>query len=376
MEDTTDRLGPEDGHKSGSQTEDMAAERTVSEASGSARGPAALIALDWGTSSLRAYLMGADGLVLETRSRPWGIMHLPEGDFLSAFEAITEGWANPEGARLPAIAAGMLGSAQGWVNAPYCPCPATQRHLADNLVQIEEANLFVVPGVAIQNETANVIPNVMRGEETQIFGVLNRYHKLGANSLFVLPGTHSKWVRIEAGQIHSFDTYMTGELFSVLGEHSILGRPSRDSGQLAPIEEAKAAFMTGVATARTSTLGITPRLFSARARVLAGEISPEASLDYLSGLLIGEEIRCGLTSRAARNKGQQGSQPLVLIGAATLCQRYQMALAQFGAPKAVQIPDASQAGLWSLASEAGLVRTANPETKPAFDPSPRQKDLA
>ncbi len=303
---------------------------------------ARLIALDWGTSSLRAYLMGDEGKVLATNSKPWGIMHVPGGNFLAAFDEITAGWQTSDGKRLPAVAAGMIGSTQGWINAPYCPCPAGRQELADNLARIEDANLVIIPGINVVNGT----PNVMRGEETQIFGVLETHPHLNADTIFVMPGTHSKWVKIADDKVVSFDTYMTGEMFAILKDHSILGRPAKDSVRNASPEEAEAAFFKGVDVAREAENGPTPLLFSARARFLAGEISAEASLDYLSGLLIGEEIRCGLA---------KGAKNLTLIGNPDLCHRYQIALPRFGAPDALQVSDASQAGLWSIACQAGIV---------------------
>src|SRR5690242_68978 len=107
---------------------------------------AALIALDWGTTSLRAYLLAADGAVLDERAEPWGIMRVPDGDFAAPFAAVTNAWRERRPA-LPAVAAGMIGSAQGWVQAPYCPCPAGAERLAAALVLAGGGALHVVPGV-------------------------------------------------------------------------------------------------------------------------------------------------------------------------------------------------------------------------------------
>jgi 2-dehydro-3-deoxygalactonokinase len=309
---------------------------------------ARLIALDWGTSAMRAYLLGENGRVLETCAEPWGIMHVPGGDFAKAFCAMVGPWRE-RAPGLPAIASGMIGSRQGWREAPYCPTPARLSDLAKSLTEIgtPDGPLFVVPGVAHQGD----IPNVMRGEETEIFGALGRRPALAERSLLIHPGTHAKWVRIENGAIRDFATYMTGEVFAVLKEHSILGRPARDAAQSG--KDARTdwdAFERGATTVRDGACGLWPLLFSARSLVLFDRLSAEASLDYLSGLLIGEEMRCALRSPDAAADG-----PLALIGNAVLNARYARALSLFGAPEPEILEGSAVAGLWRIAVEAGLV---------------------
>lgn len=295
-----------------------------------------LIVLDWGTSSLRASLLDGDGKVLANRTEPWGIMRVPNGDFAAAFDAVTADW-RAQSPGLKAIAAGMIGSAQGWINVPYCATPAGAEELAAALTAVPDAALYIVPGVATFSEP----PNVMRGEETQIVGALERHPELASHSLVVLPGTHSKWVRVSSGKVCAFTTYMTGELFAVLREHSILGRfastadPSVDN----------AAFARGVLAAKGSVKGMAPLLFTARSLVLTDRLAAGASLEYLSGLLIGEELRCGL---------MDGTPPAVLIGDAALCQRYNTALHIFGIRGVSIIDHSAQTGLWSIACRAGL----------------------
>lgn len=186
----------------------------------------ALVGLDWGTTSLRAYLFDADGNVLAARASTAGIMNLPRpGGFDAAFEAVAAEWfdAFPE---LPAIAAGMVGSAQGWREAPYVDTPATAQALVAGIVEVETARgvvLRIVPGVIERGE----LPNVMRGEETQIVGALAGDAALGANgaaALVGLPGTHAKWAVVRGESIEAFHTFMTGELFAALRDHTILGR--------------------------------------------------------------------------------------------------------------------------------------------------------
>ena len=237
----------------------------------------------------------------------------------------------------------MIGSAQGWVEAPYLPCPASPGDLAGALVQAPGRELWIVPGVLRPGDR----PDVMRGEETQIAGALALRPDLAADARLVLPGTHSKWARVSAGRVASFTTYMTGELFAVLRDHSILGRTA-GSG---PGRDGDAAFLRGVDAARKAD-GIAPLLFSARALVLTGGIAPADALDYLSGLLISDELRSALA--------EPGGAPL-LIGEPALCARYARALARFGVDGAEAIPNAAVAGLWCIASAAGIVSPTKTE---------------
>lgn len=192
---------------------------------------AQLIALDWGTTSLRAYKLAAQGRVLDVRTLPSGIMHLPKAPrlingqlcndgFELAFDEACGDWLDAQPG-LPVIACGMVGSAQGWREAAYRETPANVASLGGALQTVGSlrgVEVHIVPGV-IQHAR---LPNVMRGEETQVLGAL-----LGVNTddlLIGLPGSHSKWVEVVDGCIVHFDTFMTGEIFAVLSAHSILGR--------------------------------------------------------------------------------------------------------------------------------------------------------
>ena len=309
-----------------------------------------LIGLDWGTSSLRAYLLAADApVVLDERAEAWGIMRLPGGDFAAAFAALTGPWRQ-RWPRLAAVAAGMVGSAHGWVEAPYQECPAGADELAAALVSVPGGALYVVPGVARWRGC----PDVMRGEETQVVGALALHPELAARAWLVLPGTHSKWVRVEDGRVADLTTFMTGELFAVLRDHSVLGRPpgsarSAPNDAVVPNGTAAAAdaFARGVAAARASRDGLAPLLFATRALTLAGRLRPDETLDYLSGLLIGDELRGALAGR--------GDAPLALVGDAALCARYDAALRLFGVTEARTIDGAAPVGLWHVARRAGLV---------------------
>jgi 2-dehydro-3-deoxygalactonokinase len=301
----------------------------------SSRSSGRLVALDWGSSSLRAYLLGEGGTILDRRAEPWGILELPERDFRGAFDRITADWSTVSKA-LPAIASGMIGSAQGWVEAPYVDLPAGPEQLARRLVSVPGTALRVVPGLAQRGGS----PDVMRGEETQIAGALAADPSL-ADALVVLPGTHSKWVRLAGGRIREFTTYMTGELFSVLRAHSILGRLAKAGADERGPDNA--AFARGVSAAQRSAGGLGSLLFSARASVLVGDLPAESSLEYLSGLLIGDELRAGLAA---------GGPPAALIGDPVLCARYVVALEQIGVAEVPIVADAAPLGLWAIAQYA------------------------
>lgn len=274
--------------------------------------------------------------MLETHRLPLGIMQVEGRDFADALERALGDWRR-RWPGLPALAAGMIGSAQGWVEAPYVECPAGLGELAAGLVPVPGAALSIIPGV-VQRGAA---PNVMRGEETQILGALAAH----GSGRFILPGTHSKWVEVEGGRIVRFETHMTGELFSVLRHHSILGRFVGEDDPPPAEEVARAAFARGVEAARDAPAGLSPLLFSARSLVLTGGLPREGSLDYLSGLLIGEELRAGL-------RGASGQ--LALVGDAALCERYRRALAILGVTDVESLGDTAAAGLWRIAGAAGM----------------------
>ncbi len=315
-----------------------------------------LIALDWGTSSLRAWLLDGQGRVLDSRHEPWGILHTPDNDFARAYRAVVGEWraAHPE---LPALACGMIGSRGGWQEVPYVDAPADAGAIAAGLVEIDTGidRLALVPGV-MQHQRAETgtLPNVMRGEETQLLGVMARYPALAQKALLIMPGTHSKWALIEREHLTTFTTHMTGELYAVLREHSILGRPAAECQEDATDAASQQAFDEGLKNALDAgSAGLSGQLFSVRSRVLAGELAPAASLAYLSGLLIGEEVRS-----ARASLGEQPCPPMALIGDEALCRRYRQALSYFEDSDVRTISDASISGLVSIARRAGLMASA------------------
>ncbi|SMQ30196.1 2-dehydro-3-deoxygalactonokinase [Pseudomonas helmanticensis] len=326
---------------------------------------AQLIALDWGTTSLRAYKLAADGVVLEQRALSSGIMQLPKAariingrectdGFELAFDEACGDWleAQPD---LPVIACGMVGSAQGWREAAYCETPADVANLGNSLqtiVSLRGTVVHIVPGV-IQRST---LPNVMRGEETQVLGVLQSLPVEAGNDLLIgLPGSHSKWVNVVDGCITHFDTFMTGEVFAVLSEHSILGRTLKQGAAF----DAQ-AFDRGVQVAQSADgeLGVLSTLFSVRTLGLTGELSPTAQADYLSGLMIGHEL-VALATVQRRRRNNRNLPSIILIGNAQLCARYSRVLDVYGFADVTLAEQATERGLWQLALAAGLIDSSS-----------------
>jgi 2-dehydro-3-deoxygalactonokinase len=321
---------------------------------------AQLIALDWGTTSLRAYRLGEHGRVLDHRSLSAGIMQLPttprlivgqacSNGFELAFDEACGDWLDAE-PHLPVIACGMVGSAQGWREAVYQETPASVGALSDGLVTVRSVrgvDVHIVPGVLQRS----ALPNVMRGEETQVLGALD---SLPANEarqplLIGLPGSHSKWVRAVDRCIEHFDTFMTGEVYAALSSHTILGRTMQRSEAFDA-----AAFDRGVGVSRSpeGAAGPLSTIFSSRTLGLTGVLDGAAQPDYLSGLLIGHEI-VALTHLLA-----QAGTPLpsvILIGSGPLLERYQRALNANGFAHVTQSEQATERGLWQVAVQAGLM---------------------
>ena len=306
----------------------------------------ALIGIDWGTSSFRAYRIGASGAIGDRLSSASGIRSVAPGGFGDVLSDQIGTWIDRDNP-VPVIMSGMIGSRQGWQEAPYCPMPASLQDIAGRLLQAadqEPANVWIVPGVALDDEA---MPDVMRGEETQIYGALRQHDR--TDGTFVLPGTHSKWVYVEGGNIRHFATYMTGEIFAALRGHTILGSlMSEHTGLHAQ------GFEKGLDDGREagSPGALLHRLFGARTHALFGRIEPEAVADYLSGLLIGAEF-----ADAAAQSGAK----LSILGASDLAERYLLAADRFGMPAERVDPDCTATGLHAIACRAGLV-TPNQDT--------------
>lgn len=320
-------------------------------------GQPALIGLDWGTTALRAYLFDAAGRVLDTHASAAGIMTLSKaGDFDAVFEGACGPWL-AQAPDLPVMAAGMVGSAQGWLEAPYVDAPATAEALVRGIVHVTTARagtVHIVPGVIERGE----LPNVMRGEETQIVGALAGDPTLGgarAGVLVGLPGTHAKWAIVCGERIEAFHTFMTGELFAALRHHTILGRTMRDAGT-----PDAATFLRGVEVARRADrAGLLATIFSTRTLGLTAQLTAEQQPEYLSGLLIGHELS-GLNALLAARGTMLAAEPLRLIGSPELCERYRLALTEFGCAHATIVEAATERGLWRIATQAGLVAAGEP----------------
>jgi 2-dehydro-3-deoxygalactonokinase len=237
-----------------------------------------LIAVDWGTTNRRGYRIDGSGAVTGEAEDDRGILSIQPGGFPEATNSLRERLGD-----LPLLMAGMVGSNRGWIEAPYVPCPAGLDDLAGRLIWAEPDRIAIVPGVSYLAEDR---ADVMRGEEVQLLGAVAQGW-LPADPIVCHPGTHNKWVRIEGGRIASFRTVMTGEIFNLLREHSIL------ADLLAAPAAADAAFEAGVRHGLDGD-DLLAELFSIRARVLLGAAARESAASYTSGLLIGSDLRIGL----------------------------------------------------------------------------------
>lgn len=305
-----------------------------------------LVALDWGTSGQRAWLLSTDGAVLDSRRSTRGLLTTTDAvnrghpeERASAYERsfwdTCGDWltAHPG---LPAIACGMVGSAQGWADAGYRTVPTAPGDPTLVPVHHRHGVLHLVPGLRIPSGDAP--GDVMRGEETQLVGVLDRLGNPGEVTV-VLPGTHSKWVRVTGGVVTDFTTAMTGELYGLLTEHGILARTAEQ-----PVHDDD-AFTRGL-TARRSFRGLAAELFGARPLVLDTALAPTSVADYISGVLIADEVAHSLTGHETE---------VVLCGSAELCRRYAVALADRGVRATVLTEEITAIGLWQVATAAGLV---------------------
>src|SRR5262249_33989877 len=286
----------------------------------------------WGTSSFRAWLMSADGTPLtETRSSE-GMQHCASAGFEPVLRAHMARLGASES--MPVLICGMAGARQGWVEAPYLKTPTRLDALHEGAVQIEAAaDIRILPGVAQARAGG---PDVMRGEETQLLGITEP----DFTGLVCIPGTHSKWIRIEAGSVIEFSTYMTGELFSVISQHSILAHAVEAGSPLAAESQ---PFRDGLAMAQAAPTGLTASLFRLRAAQLLGFEPRSDGEARRAGLLIGAEI-----ADAVQRHGTQ--QALRLIGAGGLGGLYEAALRQAGFD--VGVVDAEAASRRGLAKAA------------------------
>lgn len=286
------------------------------------------IAVDWGTSNLRAYAMTSAGELLAQTGSDQGMSSLAPAEFEPALRALLAGWSLPKPCIV--IGCGMVGSRQGWCEAPYraVPCPAGTRQLVAAPVGSNDLQMWIVPGVKQASP-----PDVMRGEETQIAGFLALNPDW--DGILCLPGTHSKWVHISAGEIVSFRTFMTGELFDTLRSHTVLRHSLGGDGL------DQAAFGEAVSATLSRPESFSASLFALRAADLLDGQSASTARAKLSGALIGMEL-------AAARPYWLG-QRVALIGAGALCDLYAQALSAQGVqPERSEAEAVTRAGLFDL----------------------------
>lgn len=289
------------------------------------------LAADWGTTNLRAWTVAPGGGVVARREFPFGVAKLARGESATVFEREVRPALDAEG--VPALLCGMIGSNLGWVEVPYLPCPADLADLAVGLAEAMGASApaFIVPGV--RGVRPDGAPDVMRGEETQLLGwAAQTPERAVGRHLVCHPGTHTKWALMQDGRIERFVTAMTGELFDILGRHSVLQASAGD--------EDAAAFDRGLAAAGDGA-ALAARLFTTRSRVVTGAMPAVEARSYLSGLLIGADVAA---TPALLDAGE--GCPIHLLGDARLCRLYARALQRQGCE--ADISDGEAAALAGL----------------------------
>lgn len=280
------------------------------------------IAIDWGSTNLRAWLVENDQRQ-ESRQSEAGVTRLNGKSPQAVLADVTKGWRD---SATPVVMAGMVGSNAGWKSVPYLPLPASLSTIGEQLTAVDD-NVWIVPGLCVCREDNH---NVMRGEETQLLGA----QTLAPSSLYVMPGTHCKWVKADDRYIQDFHTVMTGELHHLLLRHSLLG------AGLPEQQPSQSAFTAGLDRG-LATPALLPQLFEIRASRLLGALPPEQASEFLSGLLIGAEV--------ATMSECLSDQEITLVAGEALANRYQQALAAVGRQATIISGDtAFQAGIRSI----------------------------
>lgn len=295
-----------------------------------------VIVLDWGTSSLRAVLLDGQGRSIDSRASDKGVQFIGDGAYEQILLEMVGDWLAAHGP-LTILASGMIGSRNGWLETPYVDCPADTAALATGALSRNLSNgsrIHFLPG--LRDASARPFPDVMRGEEAQIVGL-----GLERDRVVALPGTHSKWARVEGGRIAGFQTFITGEFYALLSRHSFLARLAAPASR-----ERAEAFDRGAAEAASDEPGagaILSALFGIRTGVLAGKLAQADVLDYASGLVIGHELR------QARDCGWfRAGDDIDLVGNAALTARYARAAAFFGLTAQIGPDDAAVRGILTI----------------------------
>jgi 2-dehydro-3-deoxygalactonokinase len=271
------------------------------------------VGVNWGSTNFRALLIGAGGGVIDEYSAPAGVVALDRDGMAASMRDLAQRWPNSG----PIYASGMIGSNVGWIEVPYAEAPAGCADLARAAVatHIGGVPLHIVPGIACRRSFDGG-PDILRGEEIEMIGLA----ALGALDGWVaLPGTHTKWARLEQGRIVDFFTSMSGEIFDRLTAKGLLASIVAGEAEDGPI------FLAGVATARARQLSLPVLLFGARAQVVRGLLAKADAASYIRGLLIGSEIADALAVYPAAGKGV-----VPLIGNRALCRLYASALGAIG----------------------------------------------
>jgi len=301
------------------------------------------IAVDWGTSHLRAYLckteLNSPLLELVETQLGAGVSKVTTSFEQELFQTISP-WLNEYG-NVPIFMAGQIGSSIGWQETEYLPCPVAPKDIASKLLTFvkQQHQISIVPGVTCKH--VNGVRDVMRGEELQVLGwlQLSEQHKTGEH-LICLPGTHTKWVKVINGEIKVFKTALTGELYDLLSNHSVL---IQEQSNKLDIE----AFKSGVLfTLKSSPGNFVHGLFSVRSKQLFGELQPEQSQSYLSGLLIGSDVRAAINGEEWQlNEKAEVS----IIGSSHLTQCFSEALKLAGvSTKIISEQQATLSGFGAL----------------------------
>ncbi|HYG06183.1 MAG TPA: 2-dehydro-3-deoxygalactonokinase [Stenotrophomonas sp.] len=293
-----------------------------------------IVGINWGSTNFRAFHIGSDGRLLDALEQPRGIAGLDRAQMQALVAEVAARW--PQAARI--YASGMIGSNIGWSDAGYADCPTTLAQLAARLheVRIGEVAVAIVPGLACRRAHDDA-PDIMRGEETELLGLIAA-GSLPATGLVALPGTHSKWVRLQNGAVMEFMTAMSGEIFDRLTAAGLLASVVEGPAEAGP------AFSAGLQAGHDSGLGLGTLLFGARARVIRGDLPRREGASYLRGVLIGAEL-----ADVRRQWGDALTEPVPLIGAAPVCALYAQALAELGARgEQILSHDASLRGFQAL----------------------------
>ncbi|MEC9484224.1 MAG: 2-dehydro-3-deoxygalactonokinase [Halomonas sp.] len=273
---------------------------------------AKLIAIDWGTSNFRAFLVDrASGEVLDSRRSDAGLRSLTSAEFPHYCAAQIGDWR--EEGRVPVYLAGMVGSKRGWSEAPQLDLPVDAETLARHVVPAPGLeNAWIVPGVKVVHPEH---VDVMRGEEIQAFGALAIAD--GRDALCCLPGTHSKWAKLEDARLVDFTTVMTGELYHAVRFHTLPGEPARESAEF----DAD-AFHQGL-EASGHPAGVLHALFEARSRHLYAGLAGEQVGSFLSGVMIGHEV-------TTQRRLNEGADQVLLVGSSSLNALYRLAMEVVG----------------------------------------------